>query len=375
MDFDTMTDEDYLQHIYYDAESPASFSGIEKLYKSAKSDGKNLSRGQIRKWLQTQKLYTTNRQSIHKFKRQKTIVPFEYYMFDLDSAYLDDYTKSNDEHPYFILLIDDFSKRVYTRPVKKLTGASIKKALESILTETGQLPMILRTDKGTEYVNSVVRAFLKKKGVKHIVTQNSTKAAFAERAIYTIKRRLLQAMVAGKTRRWLELLPKITKSYNASYHRSIGMKPNEVDQGDNAKIWSRMYLPKAQKPKAASKANRKKTYRFSVGDLVKVAAERTKFKRGYDTNFSLENFMIADRSIKQGLESYIIKDMANDVIVGSWYPQELQRVTENKDEKYTIEKVLKKRKYRGKNQLLVKWLGLDKKFNSWIDADSTETFK
>ena len=105
-----MTDEDYLQHIYYDAESPVSFSGIEKLYKSAKSDGKNLSRGQIRKWLQTQKLYTTNRQSIHKFKRQNTIVPFEYYMFDLDSAYLDDYTKSNDEHPYFILLIDLFAE-------------------------------------------------------------------------------------------------------------------------------------------------------------------------------------------------------------------------------------------------------------------------
>ena len=181
------SDKEYLHNIYYNPESEASFSGLDRLYRKAKSDGKTISRGQIRKWLQMQKIYTTNRRSIQKFKRQKTIVPFSYYMFDVDSAYMNDFTKENDQYPYFILAIDDFSRRVYTRPVKKLTGIQIKKALESILAESTKAPMILRSDRGTEYVNSTVNTFLKKKGIKHIVTQNSTKAAFAERAIYTIK--------------------------------------------------------------------------------------------------------------------------------------------------------------------------------------------
>ena len=369
--------EEYLENLYYNPESPASFSGIDKLYRTAKSDGRHISRGQIVKWLQKQRIYTTNRRAITKFKRQKTIIPFAHYMYDIDSGYLDAFKEQNDGVPFFVLAIDNFTRRVFTRPVKQLTGQHIKKALESILKESGQLPMIIRSDKGTEYVNATVKGFLKRKGIKKIVTQNSTKAAFAERAIYTIKRRLLQAMLAKKTKRWLELLPKITQSYNNSYHRSIGMKPNEVRPEDNATIWNRMVLPKSVKPKkkASGAIATKPSFRFKVGDTVKIASEKTKFKRGYDTNFSFENFIIADRSLKQGMESYTIKDRANEIIEGQFYPLELQHVILNPDEKFTIEKVLKNRRYRGKKQILVKWLGLHKKFNSWVDADSVEQYK
>jgi len=40
---------------------------------------------------------------------------------------------------------------------------------------------------------------------------------------------------------------------------------------------------------------------------------------------------------------------------------------------FRIEKVVKKRKYRGKNQLLVKWKGFDDSYNSWIDAAGIQT--
>ena len=157
------------------------------------------------------------------------------------------------------------------------------------------------------------------------------------------------------------------------------MKPKDVTSNDNANLWNRMYLPKPEPDKkqrtSTTRITKKRPFRYDIGDTVKVASEKTKFKRGYDTNFSFENFFIAERDIRQGLEVYTIKDRANDVILGKWYPQELQRVEVNDDENYTIETVLKRRKYHGKKQLLVKWLGLDKKFNSWIDEDSVEHFK
>lgn len=45
----------------------------------------------------------------------------------------------------------------------------------------------LRTDKGSEFKNRWVKAFLKKEGVHTIFTQNENKANYAERVIRTMK--------------------------------------------------------------------------------------------------------------------------------------------------------------------------------------------
>ena len=369
--------EDYLKKLYYDPESPASYSGVNKIYQTAKEDGRQISRHTIQNWLQKQKIYTENRHAITKFKRRKTIIPFQHYMLDIDSAFMTDYAKENNNNKYFVLAIDDFSKRVFTRPVKQLTGMHIKEALNDILKEAKTKPMMFRSDKGTEYVNSTVQRFLKNKKIKHVVTQNSTKAAFAERAIYTIKRRLLRAMVAKKTKHWLDLLPAITSSYNKSYHRTIGMKPIDVSKENEADIWKRVYWPKIKVLKKGKQTTRehKKDFRYKVGDTVKITTEKGKFDRGYNTRFSLENFNIADRHIRQGIEVYTLKDMDNELILGTFYPQEIQRISSDPNEEYSIEKILRTRQRNGKKQYLIRWAGYSSKWDSWIDADTVDMYK
>ena len=369
------TDDELLHRLYYDPESPSSFSGVNKLYRAIKETGRAISQKQIRKWLEGQKLYTTNRHSVAKFPRRKTIVPYSYYLFDSDNAYMKDYTKYNDGNSFFILANDDFSKREFTRPIKNLTGREIKEALDSIFAESDYQPRILRTDKGSEFVNSTVKTFLKSKDIKHVVTQNQTKAAFAERAIYTIKKRLIQAMLAKKTKRWIDLLPLITRSYNNSYHRSIGMKPTDVSKDNNAEIWNRVYLPQKQAKKKSAAVHRKHEYKFKLGDTVKVTIEPGKFNRGYNERFSQENFSITTRGTHQGKDVYGLKDFENEVIVGNFYPQQLQRVSTNDNETYEIEKIIKSRTFRGKKQHLVHWRGWNRKFDSWIDADTIENYK
>ena len=39
---------------------------------------------------------------------------------------------------------------------------------------------------------------------------------------------------------------------------------------------------------------------------------------------------------------------------------------------FRIEKVLKRRKYRGKNQIFVKWKGFNDTYNEWIDEENVE---
>ena len=62
---------------------------------------------------------------------------------------------------------------------------------------------------------------------------------------------------------------------------------------------------------------------------------------------------------------YRLRDYADDEIEGVFYAEELQKVQKS-DDIYKIEKILAEKKENGKVKVLVKWLGCDKKFNSWL---------
>ena len=62
---------------------------------------------------------------------------------------------------------------------------------------------------------------------------------------------------------------------------------------------------------------------------------------------------------------YRLRDYADDQIEGVFYAEELQKVQKS-DDIYKIEKILAEKKENGKVKVLVKWLGYDKKFNTWV---------
>ena len=63
---------------------------------------------------------------------------------------------------------------------------------------------------------------------------------------------------------------------------------------------------------------------------------------------------------------YRLRDYAEDGIKGvQLYAEELQKVHKS-DDIYKIKKILAEKKENGKVKVLVKWLGYDKKLNTWI---------
>ena len=62
---------------------------------------------------------------------------------------------------------------------------------------------------------------------------------------------------------------------------------------------------------------------------------------------------------------YQLRDYADEEIEGVFYAEELQKVQKS-DNIYKTEKILAEKKENGKVKVLVKWLGYDKKFNTWI---------
>jgi hypothetical protein len=62
---------------------------------------------------------------------------------------------------------------------------------------------------------------------------------------------------------------------------------------------------------------------------------------------------------------YLVKDDHGEILEGTFYVEELQKVIKT-DDVYKIEPIFKKRKMGQRVQYLVKWLGYPESFSSWI---------
>lgn len=369
-----MTYKDYLEKIYYDPKHPGSFSGVDKLYKAVRKEGKYvLGKAKIRKWLETQETFGLHRQVNRKFQRGRVIAPYIDYQWDADTAVLKSYSKDNDGYGFFILAIDVFSRFVWTRPLKSTKGVEMLEALESILGE-GRRPTKFRTDKGVEYKNRVVAPLLRNKGIVHFFTENELKASYAERAIKTLKSKLARYMTRHQTHRWIDVLQSVTQSYNASIHRSIKMAPKNVTKKDEVRLWKLQYRGKYKleyksKNKLAPKTSTR--YVFKKGDTVRISHLRGVFEREYDERWTMEYFVVDGRGKKQKIPFYTLKDITGDAIQGTFHRTELNKVAVTEDTVYRIEKVLRQRR----GQALVKWVGWPVKFNSWIPSSDLKDYK
>ena len=117
----------------------------------------------------------------------------------------------------------------------------------------------LQTDKGKEYFNSTVQALLKRFNVKHYSTYSKKKASIVERFNRTLKTNMYRAFSEQGHYRWLLLLPKLMMEYNDRVHRTIGMKPRQVDESNE-----RIVLKRIRKNTAPRKVSKK--HKFKIGD-------------------------------------------------------------------------------------------------------------
>src|SRR5215469_16257630 len=111
-----------------------------------------------------------------------------------------------------------------------------------------------------------------------------------------------------------------------------------------------------------------KTVRFKVADKVKISRTKALFEKGYLPNWSEELYIIG--KIQRTLPvTYKVKDLLGEEIEGSFYYEELQK---SKQEVNRVEKIIRKKKINGVEQVLVKWSGFNDKHNSWLPVKELE---
>ena len=105
-------------------------------------------------------------------------------------------------------------------------------------------PKHLQTDKGTEFLNKDVQNFLKNNDVNIFTTNTEMKASIVERFNRTLKSRMYKYFTAENSHRYVDVLQDLVRGYNNSKHRSIGMKPTDVQKRHEHVLRMKLYPKK-----------------------------------------------------------------------------------------------------------------------------------
>ena len=354
--------EELLRKRYTDPSAPGSFQGPEKLYTSAKKAGQaNVSRKDVSKYLEKEDTYTLNRALNNKFPRNRVVVQGIDSQWDMDLMDLSLLEKDNVGNKYVLLAIDIFSRYVWLRPLKSKHAKVVVSALDTVLSE-GRQPRSIRTDGGSEFQNKLMKSYLEERGIHIFHTFNDKQANYGERAIKTIKSKLYRYLISRNTLNYLEVLQDLVKSYNNTVHSSLGRPPSNVNKGNESEVRLDQYLLR-RRPRLH---RYKQHIRFNIGDQVRVSYRREPFDREYGQRWSREIFVIAEGRMRVGIPVYKLNDWNGDPIKGTFYQAQLQKVTAHEDNSFKIEKILRRRRRKGKTQLFVSWKGWPAKFNQWV---------
>lgn len=315
-----------------------------------------------------QSTYTLHRSARKRYPMRKYYVNTIDDQWQMDLADMVQVQSKNQGFRYILTCVDILSRFAWARPLKTKAGKDVATAIKDIFTTSGRMPKRIQTDEGREFYNEHVKKLLEKHNIELFSVKSPTKAALVERFNRTLKSKIWKMFTMNNNHKWLAALEDIVYAYNHSIHRVIKMKPADVNDENAVIVWERLY--------GKDKRNRSTLKGIRKGDRVRISAVKGKFEQGYLPNWSREEFIVKDVNTKFLPTMVSLKDEHGDEIEGGFYDKEIQKIKRDKDDDvYAVEKVIRQKRKHGVIWYLVKWLGYDNSFNSWIrKSDVTQVF-
>ncbi|KAK3913491.1 Putative uncharacterized transposon-derived protein [Frankliniella fusca] len=156
-------------------------------------------------------------------------------------------------------------------------------------------------------------------GIDFLTTNNpDIKVSVVERWQLSLKIKLFKAFTKNKSYRFIGgLLQDIVHSMNNSYHRSIKMKPSDVNDSNVLQVYRNLYgnllREKPIKPT------------LKPGHIVRITREMDKFEKSVYGGWSDEMYRVT-HVVNHAIPVYRIETFEGDPITGNFYEKELLRV-------------------------------------------------
>lgn len=352
--------ENDLQQNYRKPGHPVAFSGLNQIYNYY---NRRLPVSKIKQILSGIESYTLHRE-FHKQQRNISFTHFKRYQFQMDLVEVQQLSKFNKNVRYLLNVIDTFTRYAFVRPLINKQAQTVLEQFKNILLEARQKPYMIVLDKGTEFMNQQFVNFCKDNNILLVNPQSNVHAAYIERFNRTLQNIMYKYMTENETNTYIDVLQDLVKSYNNRKHRMIDMTPAQAENDTTQHIKlnllqsARAHKMKKQEPK------------FNIGTYVRIAKQKGKFSRSYQEQTQQEIFRIYKIDTNKKIPLYHLSTYNGDEkIKGGFYSFELTPVS---TDIFRIEKIIKKRTYRGKKQIYVKWKGFDNKYNSWVDENDIQ---
>lgn len=325
-------------HFYYNTDNPAYLGSINKLSNTIKNSSirNKIKKQQIKNWLSTQDTYTLHRSTHTNFPRNHYFVYTIDELWEADLIDLSKYKQHNDNYKYILTVIDVFSKFAFGFPLKSKGSVEVTKAFKNIIDNSQKFcgfkryPIKLQTDKGKEFKNKVLKEFLKSRKIslQFPLTQSKHKAAIAERFNRTIQTLIYKYFTSKNTLRYIDILPKLLYLYNHTIHRTIKMRPIDVNEKNILQVYNNTHQSKIKKNQKHEQYDNIYTQPFQLGDLVRVIRRKPVFEPGYTQRWTTEKFHIKKIIRKHPYFLYKIEDLKFHPIREKFYKHELQKILE-----------------------------------------------
>ena len=265
---------------------------------------------------------------------------------------------------------DAFSKYIWIKPLKQKTVHNVLLAFQSIYQKYSDFPVELSTDKGKEFKNKQVETFFLQNDVEYFSSEGNTKAQFAKCTIRTFKGLMLKYMCLHNTKRYLDILPELGRTYSDTYKYSIKMRPSDVSEKNMRQVFYNLYdaiIPDLIANDLLTSRKHLKAQTLKKNDYVRIQLKLGVFSKRYANTFSGELFQIK-KILPSKPVTYQLIDLQGNQIAGSFYQNELQKT--EPPQSFPVEKILQKIKQNGVLFYFVKWRDFPSSFNSYIPAES-----
>ena len=224
-----------LKNIYYNAEHPAGYGGLQKLQNSTGATDQEIA------------IFTENEHLYQKFKparKRFTRARFKYEPIDsvwaADVVFMRSLAPYNDGIQYLLFCIDSTSKYLWVRKLKTLKAKEFTTSFESIIVQSRRSCSRLFVDRGGEFRSTLFRKMCKFYGIKVYSTFSEMKSFLIERSNRSVMQKLWPLLARKKSWTYIHDIQKVVNSYNRSKHRSTGVAPEKVTKANEAVILTRL---------------------------------------------------------------------------------------------------------------------------------------
>jgi hypothetical protein len=288
-----------------------------------------ISRRALMAWLKNQHVWQLSQRPKREENFRPLIVkrPREYLQVDLIGPIKG--CKDNKKF-YALVVLDLFTRKMWTKSSFNKTAAEVTKNFRSLLNEKiftaasykEDKPYYVSSDNGTEFTG-VFSDMLKKRkeeggvSVRQVfgIPGKATNQAYVERSNQSVKSIMYKLMKSWNERCPSRFLGMATDIYNASYHSTIMMTPNDADDPGKIKIVTKNVQAGIDKKlllekKYREKENASNSGLLKVNDYVRIRKLKSPLDHRYFDNYEdqiRQVHKVQGSSKKNKLVRYVLK--------------------------------------------------------------------